>query len=78
MWSHTVVTCIEICWCLITLRIDRKNKKIAVDGSFPNTEIAEGPAGGAALIAFYSALSVVLNRDVNYQNKNHHPVCLAQ
>lgn len=40
--------------------------KMDVEGSFPNTEIAERSAVGQALITMYSALSVVLNRNVNY------------
>lgn len=38
---------------------------MSVEGSFPNIEIAERPAVGNALITLYSALSVVLNRDLN-------------
>lgn len=38
---------------------------MSVEGSFPNMEIAERPALSDALITLYSALSVVLNRDVN-------------
>lgn len=55
----------EIGWCIITSRIETKRKKMSVEGSLRNMEIAERPAVGDALITLYSALSVVLNRDVN-------------
>lgn len=42
--------------------------KMDVEDSFPNMEIAERPALGEALITTYSALSEVLNRDVNYSS----------
>lgn len=63
MWSHTVVTCVEIYWCIITSSTEMK---MDVESSFPNTEIAERSALDQALITTYSALSVVLNRNVNY------------
>lgn len=55
----------EIFWCIITSRIEFERKKMSVGGSFPNMEVAKRPVVGHALINLYSALSVVLNRDVN-------------
>lgn len=42
-----------------------ERKKMSVEASFPNVEIAGIPVGGDAVVTLYSALSVVLNRDAN-------------
>lgn len=42
-----------------------KSVKMSEDGSFHHMEIAERYSVGVGLITLYSALSVVLSRDVN-------------